>query len=107
LKIPTREVPARTVAELPHATAKAADKPATVAKPALKKSAAKPDLAAAHSLTKKPAKLLPAAAKKSVDKPASSTGRSVTKPVRIAKVDPLAPLPARRSGHNKDVAAER
>jgi hypothetical protein len=110
LKIPTREVPARPVAELPHATAKAPDKPATVAKPALKKSAVKPDLAAAQPLVKKlakPAKIVPAAAKKSVDKPASSTGRSMTKPVRIAKVDPLAPLPAKRSGHNKDFAAER
>ena len=111
LKIPTREVPARSVAELSHATAKASDKSATVAKPALKKSAAKPDLAAAQPLVKKdakkPAKVVPAAAKKSVDKPASSTGRSVTKPIRIAKVDPLAPLPAKRSGHSKDVAAER
>jgi len=107
LKIPTREVPARSVAELPHATAKAPDKSATVAKPASKKSVAKPDLAAAHPLAKKAPKVVPAAVKKSVDKPASSTGRSVTKPVRIAKVDPLAPLPAKRSGHNKDVAAER
>ena len=111
LKISTREVPARPVAELPHAAAKTPDKPATVAKPALKKSAAKPDLAAAQLLVKKdarkPAKVVPAAAKKSVDKPASSTGRSVTKPIRIARVDPLAPLPAKHSGHNKDVAAER
>jgi hypothetical protein len=92
---------------LPHATAKAPDKPATVAKPASKKFAVKPDLAAAHPLAKKAPNVVPAAVKKSVDKPASSTGRSVTKPVRIAKVDPLAPLPAKRSGHNKDVAAER
>jgi hypothetical protein len=107
LKIPTREVPARLVAELPHATAKTPDKPATVAKPALKKSAVKPDLAAAQSSAKKPPKVVSVMAKKSVDKPASSTARSMTKPVRIAKVDPLAPLPGRRSGHNKDVAAER
>jgi hypothetical protein len=114
-EIPTREVPARSVAILPHATAKATDKPATVAKPASKKSAAKPDLAAAQTTPKKApkivaklaAKVIPAAIKKSVDKPQSSTARSVTKPIRIAKVDPLAPLPAKHSGHNKDVAAER
>ena len=118
LKIPMREVPARPVAELPHATAKAPDKPATVAKPAPNKSAVKPDLAAAHSIARKPEKVVakaakvpvkavPATAKKSVDKPGSSTAKSVTKPIRIAKVDPLAPLPAKHSGHNKDVAAER
>jgi hypothetical protein len=107
LKIPSREVPARSVAELPHATAKAADKPATAAKPASKKPAAKPDLAAAQPVSRKPPKVVSAMAKKSVDKPASSTARSMTKPVRIAKVDPLAPLPGRRSGHNKDIAAER
>ncbi len=107
LKIPTREVPARSVAMLPHATAKAPDEPATVAKPASTKSAAKPDLAAAQHQAKKPPKVVAAAVKKSVDKPPSSTGRSVTKPIRIAKVDPLAPLPAKHSGHNKDVAAER
>jgi hypothetical protein len=107
LKIPTREVPARSVAILPHATAKAPDEPATVAKPASRKSAAKPDLAAAQHQAKKPPKVVAAAVKKSVDKPPSSTGRSVTNPVRIAKVDPLAPLPAKHSGHNKDVAAER
>jgi hypothetical protein len=117
-KIPTREVPARQVAELAHATAKAPDEPATVAKPALKKSAAKPDLAAAHPSAAKPVKValarpklaskaVAASAKKSVDKPQSSTARSVTKPIRIAKVDPLAPLPAKHLGHNKDVAAER
>lgn len=107
LKIPTREVPARTVAELPHATAKAADRPATVAKPASKKFAAKPDLAAAHPSSNKALRVVSVAVKKSVDKPVSSTGHSMTKPIRLAKIDPLAPLPAKHSGHNKDVAAER
>ena len=107
LKIPSREVPARPVVMLPHATAKTTDEPATVAKPAHKKSVAKPDLAAAQPLASKARKVVSTSLKKSVDKPASSTGRSMTKPVRIAKVDPLAPLPARHTGHNKDVAAER
>jgi hypothetical protein len=107
LKIPSREVPARSVAELPLATAKATDEPATVAKPAHRKSVAKPDLAAAQLPARKGPKVVSASLKKPVDKPASSTGRSMTKPVRIAKVDPLAPLSARHTGHNKDVAAER
>src|SRR5437764_164059 len=51
-KIGTREVPARQVAALPQATAKSADKPATAARPAVHKPAAKPDLAAAHPLKK-------------------------------------------------------
>jgi hypothetical protein len=35
--------------------------------------------------------------KKSVDKPGLAAAQPVTKPVRIAKVDPLAPLPAKSS----------
>ncbi len=50
--------------------------------------------------TPKPAK------KKSVDKAAVASAKPMTKPVRIAKVDPLAPLPARHSGHSKDVNAD-
>jgi hypothetical protein len=106
-KTPTREVPARAAAELPPASTKATDRPATKAKPESKKSAAKPDLAAAQRPTAQPLKVVPAVAKKSVDKPALAPAKSVTKPVRIAKVDPLAPLPTKHSGHNKDVAAER
>ena len=44
--------------------------------------------------------------KKSVDKAAVASAKRVTKPVRIAKIDPLAPLPARHSGHSKDVSAD-
>ena len=96
LKTETREVPARSVVALPLTTAKSTDMPATSAKPATKPSVEKPDLAAAQS--SKPV------AKKSVDKPAIVTARAVTRPVRIAKVDPLAPLPAKRS---KGLTAER
>jgi len=96
LKTETREVPARTVVALPLTTAKSTDKPATSAKPATKPSVEKPDLAAAQS--RKPA------AKKSVDKPAVVTAQAVTRPVRIAKVDPLAPLPSK---HSKGLTAER
>jgi len=96
LKTETREVPARTVVALPLTTAKSTDKPATSAKPATKPSVEKPDLAAAQS--RKPV------AKKSVDKPAVVTAQAVTRPVRIAKVDPLAPLPAK---HAKGLTAER
>ena len=66
LKTETREVPVKPVAEMPQPTVgKSTERPVTAAKPAPKKSVDKPGLAAA---------------------------KSVTKPVRIAKNDPLAPL---------------
>jgi hypothetical protein len=118
LKIETREVPARSVVALPLTTARSADKLATSAKPAQPKSAVKPDLAAAQSrmpvrkplpvAVAKPARpaqiRVQTVIKKSVDKPALVTARTVTRPVRIAKVDPLAPLPAK---HSKGLTAER
>jgi len=112
LKIETREVPARSVVELPPTTAKATDKPALAAKPAPQKSVAKPGLAAAQSPVRKVAEKAAAPAtktpaKKSVDKPAMAAAKSVTKPVRIAKVDPLAPLPGKHSGKLKDATADR
>jgi hypothetical protein len=58
--------------------------PVTAAKPAPKKAVDKPGLAAAH-----PAK--------AVDKPKLAAAKPVTKPVRLAKVDPLAPLPDKHS----------
>ena len=147
LRTETREVPARSIAALPQATAKSTDKPATAAKPVPKKSLEKSDLAAAERTdragketrrrvaeakpqTKKPhgehdlasgeharakaanvsLKMAEAtskpARKKSVDKAAVASAKPVTKPVRIARVDPLAPLPARHSGHSKDVSAD-
>jgi len=107
LKTETREVPAGSVVALPLTTAKSTEKrPATSAKPAQVKSVVKPGLAAAQP--KKPApKPVQAAAKKSVDKRPVVTAQAVTRPVRIAKVDPLAPLAAKHSGHSKDIAAER
>jgi hypothetical protein len=108
LKTETREVPARPVIELPPMTAKSTDKPATAAKPAPPKSGEKPGLAAAQSVSRRPAeKQAPASAKKSVDKPVVASAKPVTKPVRLAKVDPLAPLPVRRSATSKDSTADR
>ncbi|MFL6721487.1 MAG: hypothetical protein ACJ8FT_06760 [Sphingomonas sp.] len=105
LKIETREVPARMVVTLPQTTSTSTDKLATAAKPAHPKSVEKPGLAAAQRTPKKlDAKLVSAAPKKSVDKPAVAAAKPVTKPVRLAKLDPLAPLPAR---HSKDLTAER
>ena len=70
LKTGSREVPASlAVAPVPG--------------PAVSKSTEKPDAAA------KPAN------KKSVDKPGLAAAKPMTKPVRIAKADPLAPLPAK------------
>jgi hypothetical protein len=82
----TREVPATSAAVMPRqpAQTKPADKPVAAAIPAPKKSADKPGLAAAKMPEKK-----------SVDKPQLALARPMTKAVRIAKADPLAPLPAR------------
>ena len=130
LKTETREVLARTAAVLPPAAARTTDKPATAAKPAQSKSVGKPGLAAAHaqgkavhgdriasaktvkkpaagSAPKKAAAAPKAPAKKSVDKPIIATAKPVTKPIRLAKVDPLAPLPAKHSGNLKGSATER
>jgi hypothetical protein len=111
LKTETREVPARPVAELATGT-KSTDRPVTAAKPAQSKSADKPGLAAAKSPAKTPAAKAAAASpkppqKKSVDKPAVVAAKPVTKPVRLAKADPLAPLPAPRSVKSKDSTAAR
>ena len=107
-KTETREVPARSVVELPPTTARSMDKPAIAAKPAHLKSVDKPGLAAAQSEARKPADN-PASAlpKKSVDKPAVVTAKAVTKPIPLAKVDPLAPLPAKHSGNSKGSTADR
>ena len=114
LKTETREVPARSVVELPQTTAKSTDKPATAAKPAIIKLVEKPGLAAAQpgrtvghkTASRQLASAPKATAKKSVDKPVGAASKPVTKPVRLAKVDPLAPLPAKHSGHSKDATAD-
>ena len=109
LKTETREVPAKTVANLPQATElKFTDRPATAAKPALKKSADQPGLAAAQFVTRKAVIAAKPAAKKSVDKPAVAAAKPMTRPVRLAKSDPLAPLPGRPSTKSaKDSPADR
>ena len=112
LKIETREVPVRSVVALPQTTATSTDKPAIAAKPAKPQSVAKPGLAAAQSQARKPAERQASTAskaplKKSVDKPALVTAKAVTKPVRIAKIDPLAPLPAKHSGNSKGSTTDR
>jgi hypothetical protein len=108
LKTETREVPAEPIVALPQTMAKSTDKPATAAKPAPTKSVEKPGLAAAQSAAKKPVeKTALTQPKKSVDKPVVAFAKPVTKPVRIAKVDPLAPLPGRHSANSKDSTADR
>ena len=118
LKTETREVPARPVVTLPQTTAISTDnRPATSAKPAQTKSVVKPGLAAAQPKrpAAKPVQLAAQAKKtaarpaqapvqKSVDKPAVVAARAVTRPVQLAKVDPLAPLPAK---HSRGLTAER
>ena len=111
-KTETREVPARSAVTLPLTAAKTTDEPAVAAKPAptkpLAKSIGKPGLAAAQSSSRTHVQQQASAApKKSVDKPAVVTAKAVTKPIRIAKVDPLAPLPAKYPGNSKGPTADR
>ena len=95
LKTETREVPARPPAtSAPAGGRTSTDKPAAAAKPADKPSVGRPGLAAA-----KP--------KKSVDKPADGAAGTVTRPVRIAKTDPLAPLPGAPSHTSRDHVSDR
>ena len=112
-KTETREVPARPVVELPLTAATPTEqKPALAAKPVSSRSLSKPGLAAAqsspstHAHKSASADQKPAL-KKSVDKPTVVTARAVTKPVRMAKVDPLAPLAAKHDGHSKGSTADR
>jgi len=98
LKTGTREVPATTATINLRAVEKSTDKPVAAATSAPKSSAGKPGLAAAKPVQKKAVDklaLVVAPAKKSVDKPALADAKPMTKPVRIAKADPLAPLPAK------------
>jgi hypothetical protein len=110
-KTETREVPARTAVALPQTAARSTDKPAIAAKPAKSRSVEKPGLAAAQPATKLDRKQATEKAqlpdKKSVDKLAVVTAKALTKPVRMAKADPLAPLPGRHSGNSKGATADR
>jgi hypothetical protein len=109
LKTETREVPATPVAALPQPTGlKSTDRPATAAKPALKKSVDQPGLAAAQIAPRKTVDAAKFAAKKSVDKLALASAKPVTKPVRLARTDPLAPLVGKPSAKTaKDSAPAR
>jgi hypothetical protein len=82
----TREAPSEPAAALPlkAAGSKSTALPVAAAKPAQKKAVDKPGLAAAHP-------------SKTVDKPSLAAAKPVTKPVRLAKADPLAPLPEKHS----------
>ena len=90
LKTETREVPEKPAATAPlkavgpQTRDMFTEKSATAAKPAPKKAVDKPGLAAAHST-------------KAVDKPVLAIAKPVTRPVQLAKVDPLAPLPDRHN----------
>ncbi len=90
--IGTREVPSKPAPPAPVAAGfKSTAKPVTAAKPATKalasaklpKAVDKSGLAAAHL-------------SKTVDKRTTASAKPVTKPVRLAKNDPLAPLPEKR-----------
>lgn len=92
----TREVPAKTVpAETRPAAQKSADRPVTAAKPVKDRSADKPGLAAAKAVDKK-----------TVDNPSLATSKPVTRPARIAKVDPLAPLPGKAAAKTSKDASK-
>jgi hypothetical protein len=94
LKTETREVPARAVVAAPQQPLmKSTGKPVSAAKPAQSTPADNPGLAAAQRQQ---------VHKKTVDKPAIALAQPVTKRVQLAKTDPLAPLPDRRSVRLKD-----
>jgi hypothetical protein len=95
-KIGTREVPSEPAASSPLKTAgsKSTEQPVTAAKPAPKKAVDKPGLAAAKS-------------PKAVDKPQLGLAKPVTRPMRLAKADPLAPLPVKHSTTSKDMHTAR
>ena len=83
LKSETREVPAIPTNAVPRPVGKKSTvQPVTAAKPARSKSVDTPGLAAAKPIPKK-----------LVDKPQSAAVRPVTKPVQLAKTDPIAALP--------------
>lgn len=108
LKTETREVPVRTVVELPSTAAKSTEKPAIAAKPVNPRSVEKPGLAAAQPTARKQApKAVSPASNKVVDKPIVANAKPVTKPVRLAKVDPLAPLPPKHNVTSRDSTADR
>jgi hypothetical protein len=76
-----------------------------VEKPGL--AAAQPGKTVGHKTAPRQLASAPkATVKKSVDKPVAAASKPVTKPMRLAKVDPLAPLPAKHSGHSKDATAD-
>jgi hypothetical protein len=108
-KTETREVPAKTVADLPQSTEpKSTDRPATAAKPAIKRSADQPGLAAAQIASRRAVVAPKLAPKKPVDRPAVAGMRPVTRPVQLAKTDPLAPLPGKPSSKSaKDSRTDR
>jgi len=102
-KTETREVPAKPVVSMSQTTiVKSTDRPVTAARPVDRKSADTLGLAAAKPTEKKTVERpvfasAGSADKKTVDKAVALSAKPVTKPVRLAKNDPLAPLPDRHS----------
>ena len=102
LKIPVRDIeeeaapvvrpqPRKAVEADPKPVAKKTVEPAKVAAKKVETKLAAQPVKAAAAPAKKPA----AADKKAGDKKVEAVAKPVTKPVRMAKVDPLAPLPAK------------
>ena len=123
LKIPVREEIERPVVrqEVRKPTVEAAPKPAArkaaePVKAADKKAKATSRPVETKAAAKAPAKVaktvetkVASAAKKAGDKQIEAAAKPVTKPVRLAKVDPLAPLPAKanRTKTAKDSGSAR
>jgi hypothetical protein len=95
----------KTQAEVESSTAKAAAKPSPKTKELASKAPSKASASNAPAASPKAAD----AKKKAGDNKAQATAKPVTKPVRIAKVDPLAPLPkgAAKSKTAKDSGTAR
>jgi hypothetical protein len=113
LKTEAPEVRAQAAAATPRSAApKPAGSRVTAAEPAPSRSTDKPALAGAKSAPSKvaaahAAEPLKTSQKKSVDKVALASAKPVTKQLRLAKTDPLAPLPDKHSGKTKDAPTGR
>lgn len=97
-KIGTREVPSEPAATAPLNAAGSHVHTAVAAKAVAAKNAPKKAVDKAAPATKKTAK--------AVDNHALAAAKAVTKPVRLAKADPLAPLPDKHSARTSAKASK-
>lgn len=106
--IPTRELLRTASLKRPERDSAAPVKLETAKRPGEARKAAQPDkkdgdpgsepkaTAGAKAAAKPSVKQAAGGEKKTVDKPTATAAKAMTKPVKVAKTDPLAPLPAKK-----------